>query len=85
MSSPRSPMHTDGVIVHEGRPVGPLRLPLKSTDTFVEEFNDRYQSVGLQINLAQGSDARQRTTLLLWRDAGDSPTVGTASVDDPIM
>ncbi|MCM2371528.1 hypothetical protein [Aporhodopirellula aestuarii] len=51
MSSNRQPMPSHAIVTHSGRPVGPMMLPANNGDSFVEEFNRTYRSIGLTVTL----------------------------------
>ena len=49
MSSPRTAVGPSGLI-HRGEAcVGPIQLPIKTPDAFLEEFNRCYRVVGLRV------------------------------------
>ncbi|TWT93559.1 hypothetical protein [Neorhodopirellula pilleata] len=51
MSSHRPTMPCDAVIVRQDRPVGAMLLPIVDSESFVEEFNRTYASIGLRISV----------------------------------
>lgn len=54
MSSPRAASPSDAVIVRTDRPVGAVLLPEVEPDSFVEEFNRTYASIGLILSKIDG-------------------------------
>ena len=52
MSSHRPPIASPAVVRHGQRPVGPLVMPMTETESFVEEFNRIYQSIGLTVTIS---------------------------------
>ncbi len=48
-SSHRKVRPCDATVRRDGATVGPMRLPMKRANEFVEEFNDTYQMAGLRI------------------------------------
>ncbi|MCA9135572.1 MAG: hypothetical protein KDB00_02405 [Planctomycetales bacterium] len=48
-SSNRSTSPCDAAVYRDEKPVGPLRLPMEETASFVEEFNRVYRQVGIAI------------------------------------
>ncbi len=52
MSSHRPPIASPAV-VHQGpHPVGPLVMPETGSESFVEEFNRTYRSIGLTVTIS---------------------------------
>lgn len=51
MSSQRPAMPSDAVVVREDRPVGAMLLPIADSESFVEEFNRTYASIGLSLSV----------------------------------
>ncbi len=55
MSSNRPPMPCQATVSQRHRPVGPLLLPDVAPESFVEEFNRTYRSIGLTVTLNEHS------------------------------
>lgn len=49
MSSNRGIPPANAVIQIQGRTVGPMLLPAKDPELFIEQFNQTYRSIGLRI------------------------------------
>ncbi len=49
MSSPSRPLPCDAVVCSSGAATGPIRLPEKDSQLFIEAFNRLYRSAGLSI------------------------------------
>jgi hypothetical protein len=47
-------MPSDAVVVHAERPVGAVLLPEIAPESFVEEFNRIYASIGLTLSSLEG-------------------------------
>lgn len=54
MSSPRAALPSDAVVVRADRPVGAILLPEVEPESFVEEFNRTYASIGLVLSTIDG-------------------------------
>jgi len=50
MSSPSQPQRCEAVVCHSGAATGPIRLPEKDSQRFIEAFNRVYCSAGLSIS-----------------------------------
>jgi hypothetical protein len=48
-SSNRTAPQYDGVVLSEGEPTGPVRLPESRSSDFVAHFNRTYRSLGLKL------------------------------------
>ncbi len=44
-------MPSHAIVTHSGRPVGPMTMPDQNGESFVEEFNRTYRSIGLSVTL----------------------------------
>ncbi|MFG0289231.1 MAG: hypothetical protein ACF8CQ_13720 [Rhodopirellula sp. JB044] len=51
MSSNRPPNPSHAIVTHSGRAVGPMMMPEQNGESFVEEFNRTYRSIGLSVTL----------------------------------
>ena len=49
-SSNRSAAKSDGVLMRDQQPIGPMRLPENRAGDFVDQFNRIYGSLGLSID-----------------------------------
>ncbi len=49
MSSNRHAPQPDGVLIRDGEPIGPMRMPENRPDDFVDHFNRTYQGIGLSV------------------------------------
>ena len=88
MSSNRAIGTCDAVLHRQDRLVGPIALPHKDVQSFVQDFNATYQSIGLSIEAIAttdqpadpiGGEVQSR------RDASDVPAVGPLPIDDAVM
>ncbi len=48
-SSQREIPPSNGVVVKDGQPIGPVYLPEERPDDFVDHFNRTYQDVGMKV------------------------------------
>ena len=46
-------MPLSGVLLHNGKPVGGLAIPVEASAEFIDNFNQRYASVGLSARLLE--------------------------------
>ncbi|TWT64573.1 hypothetical protein [Allorhodopirellula solitaria] len=51
MSSPRAAIDSAAVVCHGPRAVGPMVVPPTDSESFVEEFNRTYRSIGLTVTI----------------------------------
>lgn len=52
-SSNRALIPGDAAIYRNNHPIGPIRLPRKEPQSFVEQFNRLYQGTGIEIILVE--------------------------------
>lgn len=61
MSSNRPAMSSDAVVMRQDKPAGVLLLPMIEPQSFVEEFNRTYASIGLSLSVEGTVFQRQAT------------------------
>ena len=55
-SSNRGPLPCGGVLFLNDVPSGPIMLPEKHPDRFVQQFNQQYRSAGMRIEMTEKGD-----------------------------
>jgi hypothetical protein len=48
-SSPNRELPSRGLIVRHGRVTGPVQLPARNAEAFIDAFNERYAAYGIRI------------------------------------
>lgn len=70
MSSPSKPYPCDAVVCRSGTVTGPIRLPMKDSQLFIDAFNRLYHGAGLSI-VGPLSANRNRSSLEKANDPAD--------------
>ena len=60
-SSNRKVPQCDGVLIEEGRPRGPIRLPDHRADDFIAAFNRTYEELGMEVAEQEKPPATRRS------------------------